>query len=151
MTGDNYICPGCGNRDGKMADGRNCYYCGQPVRPSHRQRLVAASGAIAAKFDKPVAPSWYALSKLVVQPRWIAKGQRAPGLRRWKRGEVFEILTARNREDFWEEVGDCGYYIAQSWTWLWWLYERLAPESVIAAACEKFEQRANRRLIKTIG
>jgi hypothetical protein len=104
-----------------------------------RTRLKLAAVQIAANFDKPVSPPWAALRKLAIAPRWIGPGVRAPGLRRWKAGELIEFLRGPNRA---EELGDIGYYIAQTWDWLWWVYETVTPDHVIEAAVQKFERRA---------
>jgi hypothetical protein len=112
---------------------------------THRTRLKLAAAQIAANFDKPISSSTQALLKLIIAPRWIGLGVRAPGLHRWKSGELWECLGAllrRDRVALLEEIGDVGYYIAQTWDWLWWLYETIMPDHTIQSAVEKFEQRA---------
>jgi NTP pyrophosphatase (non-canonical NTP hydrolase) len=107
--------------------------------------LQRAARGIARNFDKPIASPLYALSKLVIAPRWIDYGVRAPGLRRWKRGELLEVAQAAVQRDWAaarEEWGDVGYYVAQSWRWLWWLYAAITPEQIIINAVRKFEARA---------
>ena len=109
---------------------------------SQRRRLQLAARQIAARYSKPVSGPIKAFSKLFIAPRWIAPGVRAAGLRRWKRGEIIEILTAGSPTERCEELGDCGYYIAQTWPWLWWLYEAITPSHIVENAVEKFEHRA---------
>lgn len=63
----------------------------------------------------------------------------------WKRGELFEVAGAILRLDFSgvaEEWGDCGYYVAQLWWWLWALYCLVTPRFIVLRAVEKFERRA---------
>jgi len=50
------------------------------------------------------------------------------------------VLTGGDRRGEW---GDVGYYVAQTWTWLWWLYATITPESIINDAVQKFERRAS--------
>ena len=61
----------------------------------------------------------------------------------WKRGELFEvadaILTHGNIASEW---GDVGYYIAQTWQWLWELYDFVTPQAIIDNAVAKFQNRA---------
>ena len=110
-----------------------------------RERLQVAAAQIAAKFGKPVASPAKALRRLFVASRWRERGVRERGLRRWKRGELFEFagaLMRRDREAALEEWGDVGYYVAQTWGWLWRLYEAVTPDRVVQAAVKKFEKRA---------
>jgi len=112
---------------------------------TNRTRLQLAATKIAANFDKPLAAPRQALRKLFVARRWTAYSVRAPGLRRWKAGELAECASAllhRDRTALAKEWGDVGYFVAQTWRWLWWLYEAITPGHVIEAAVQKFEQRA---------
>jgi len=68
--------------------------------------------------------------------------RRAPRVG-WKRGELAEVVIAPAAERG-EEWGDVGYYVAQSWDWLWWLYAAVTPAGIINAACRKFERRAEK-------
>ncbi len=115
---------------------------------NHRPRLQSAATQIAAKFNKPPLTPIAALRKLVVAPRWAGYGKRAPGLRRWKSGElVVECVLAlmyRDRDALAQEWGDAGYYVAHTWGWLWWLYEAITPANIIEAAVQKFERRAKK-------
>ena len=109
---------------------------------SHRQRLQRAAAGIARNYGKPITKPPRALSKLLVAPRWIAPGVRARGLARWKRGELIEWVTARPGQRA-EEWGDVGYYVAQTWGWLWRLYAAITPAEIADSAAAKFERRAN--------
>ena len=119
----------------------------QSQSDDHRARLTHAARRIAANHDKPLSSPLRALSKLFIAPRWIGRGKRAPGLRRWKRGELVEFLTDRNAEEW----GDVGYYIAQTWRPLWRAYVAVTPARVIEAACRKFEMRAARKSVVPVG
>ena len=110
-----------------------------------RQRLQQAAVAIAARYAKPVSSPWQAARKLFIarRYRYIRHGDAAiqDG---WKRGELCEVAEAvLTGSDWREEWGDVGYYIAQTWRWLWWLYEAITPYAIIESAVEKFERRAN--------
>jgi hypothetical protein len=121
---------------------------------TNRVRLEWAARRIASNHDKAPASPLYALSKLVIAPRWIGRGVRAPGLRRWKRGELIEVVGALLRRDkaaAREEWGDVGYYVAQSWGWLWRAYVAVTPNDVIEAACRKFEARAATKRVVPVG
>jgi hypothetical protein len=105
-----------------------------------RQRLQLAAVQIAANYHKPASGPRRALRNL-----FIARRYRDHVPVGWKRGELAELFGARTRAEFCEEWGDVGYYVAQTWGWLWWLYEAVTPEPIIAWAVEKFEARAQRR------
>ena len=107
-----------------------------------RSHLKTAARGIAAIYDKPIANPFQACRKLLIAPRWIAHGVRAKGLRRWKHGELIEVLTANSPAERRKEWGDVGYYIAQTWSWLWFLYETVTPAHIIESAVTKFERRA---------
>lgn len=109
----------------------------------HRKQLVAAAVKIAQRRgEKPATPS-VALRKLFVQERrdWSRPGAPRVG---WKRGELFEFLAARTPEERVEEWGDVGYYVAQTWGWLWALYALVTPEEIVARAVKKFTRRAGK-------
>ena len=88
---------------------------------------------------RPPTGPWTALRKLIIQERrdWGRPGAPRIG---WKRGELAEFILALSGEEW----GDIGYYVAQTWTWLWWLYAVTTPETIIARAVEKFTVRAER-------
>jgi NTP pyrophosphatase (non-canonical NTP hydrolase) len=107
-----------------------------------RERLQRAAVAIAARYDKPVSSPWQAARKLFVAPRY----ERRDGIAEpvgWKRGELFELAEAVLTGGNWrEELGDVGYYVAQTWGWLWALYVLVTPADIISSAVVKFERRA---------
>lgn len=110
---------------------------------NNRQRFQRAAVAIAARYEKPVSSSWQALRKLFIARRYDRSDGPAQPVG-WKRGELFEVAEAVLAGSNWrEEWGDVGYYIAQTWRWLWWLYEAITPYAIIESAVEKFERRAN--------
>jgi hypothetical protein len=113
-------------------------------RHRQRHRLCNAAATIAAAYGKAPSPL-KAFSKLFLAPRWIGPDQRAPGLRRWKAGEIVEWVAAvfDEENEAAGEWGDVGYYVAQTWRGLWTLYRRITPDDVIEQAVEKFERRAN--------
>ncbi len=45
--------------------------------------------------------------------------------------------------DIAEEWGDVGYYVAQTWGWLWRLYYAVTPDRIVAEAIRKFANRAD--------
>ena len=112
----------------------------------HNQRLLLRTAAAQIARNNNVAPSTplTALRKLFVQEHrdWTQPGNPRIG---WKRGEIFEVLEAALTGGDWRsEWGDVGYYIAQTWPWLWRLYAAVTPESIIERAVTKFERRAER-------
>jgi len=110
-----------------------------------RARLQRASAQIALKYGKERTRPLKAFSKLFFAPRWAALGVREKFPHAWKRGELVEVLEAlvkRDRYAFQEEMGDVGYYVAQTWDWLWWLYTAVVPRYWICLACSKFDRRA---------
>lgn len=106
-----------------------------------RRRLKLAAVQIAANHGKePVSPR-RAFSKLFLAPRWAGKGVQDG----WKRGELVEFFEALilGRPAAWrEEWGDVGYYVSQTWGWLWWVYVSITPAEVVEGAVQKFEGRA---------
>ena len=108
---------------------------------TYRQRLQQAAVTIASNRGERACSKWVAFSKLFIQPRrnWSEPGAPRVG---WKRGELFEVLMARDYLERCEELGDVGYYVAQTCDWLWRLYVAIVDEEVIANACAKFERRA---------
>lgn len=108
---------------------------------THRARLVVAACLIAARQGVRPSGPWTALRKLIIQER---RDRNRPGspVVGWKRGEIFEVLLARTPAERLEEVGDCGYYLAQSFEVLWRIYALFVSDAVIIAAVEKFERRA---------
>ena len=112
------------------------------TRSPARSRLIQAATRIAAKHGKRPSRPRTALRKLFIQE---ARDRNAPGAPRigWKRGEIIEWLQARTPQERREEWGDIGYYLAQTWEWLWRLYARVTPPAVIEQAIIKFEKRGN--------
>ena len=115
-----------------------------------RQRLQAAASDISAsRGDKPYS-RFVAARKLLLSER---RNRSLPGrpVVGWKRGELFELLVPLVRRD-WPalaaEWGDCGYYLSQSYGWLWWLYEAITPNWIIEDACRKFERRAKNNWLR---
>lgn len=108
---------------------------------SARSRLRNAARRIAANRGEQPANGFVALRKILIQERrdW----RRAGAFLGWKRGELFEWLAARTTAERNEEWGDVGYYVAQTWVWLWWFYAAITSPAIIARAVEKFERRAN--------
>jgi len=109
-----------------------------------RERLRAAAAQIAANRGEQSVGPFVALRKLFVEERrdWKQPGAPCVG---WKRGELFEVFEVLLKCDFNDtrkELGDCGYYVAQSFGAIWALYALVVPTSVISAAVEKFERRA---------
>lgn len=108
---------------------------------THRARLISAACLVAARQGVRPSGPWTALRKLFIQERRDRSRPGSPVVG-WKRGEIFEVLLARTPEERIEEIGDCGYYLAQSFSVLWRIYALIVPTAVIAAAVEKFERRA---------
>jgi len=109
---------------------------------THRARLTTAAVRIAAtRGDTPTPPA-VAFRKLFFQER---RDRARPGAPRvgWKRGELVEVIIAPATERG-EEWGDVGYYVAQTWGWLWAIYAAATPAHIIEAACAKFERRAEK-------
>lgn len=104
---------------------------------SSRLKLLLAAEQIAKKFDAPAPSTLRALRRLFVAKRFENNVRVG-----WKRGELFEYLLAESEKERREELGDVGYYLAQSFDWLWSLYESLVDEEVIKSAVTKFEKRA---------
>ncbi len=107
-----------------------------------RNRLRTAAVKIAVNRNESPATKAKAFRKLFIQERrdWSKSGAPRIG---WKRGEVFEVAQVFLMGGDWvSEWGDCGYYIAQSFDWLWWLYAIITPQHIIECACDKFERRA---------
>ena len=81
----------------------------------------AAKRIAASKHELPATPLTALRKLFIIQERrdWLQSPAPRIG---WKRGELAEVLTARSRAELAEEWGDCGYYIAQTWEWLWRVY-----------------------------
>lgn len=110
---------------------------------SPRSRLVAASRQIAANQNAEPSSPLVALRKIFVQERRDRSRSGAPVIG-WKRGELAEVIQARTPAERAEEWGDVGYYVSQSWGWLWALYAAITPQSIIDSAVAKFEKRAEK-------
>jgi hypothetical protein len=107
-----------------------------------RSRLREAARRIAASRNERPATPVKALRKLLIQEcrDWARPGTPRIG---WKRGELSEVVGAVvTSGDVAGEWGDVGYYVAQAWHWLWWLYAAVTPANIIEGACAKFERRA---------
>lgn len=102
------------------------------------ERLRAAARQIAANRGEPPASGWRALAKIFIQPKRDWKRPGAPRVG-WKRGEIFEVLSARSAAARAEEIGDCAYYIAQS---ALWPVLSLLPLAILDGAVRKFARRA---------
>lgn len=108
-----------------------------------RSLLRASAWRIAQQRGRAPAGPWTALRKLFVQERraWGTPGAPRVG---WKRGELIEVAAALvGHGNFAEEWGDVGYYVAQTWGWLWRLYYAVTPDRIVAEAIRKFTDRAN--------
>jgi len=105
-----------------------------------RADLQHAAARIAANQRRPPTGPWTALRKLIIQERrdWSRSGAPRIG---WKRGELVEFILVPSGEEW----GDVGYYVAQAWSWLWWLYAAITPEQIVTRAVEKFAARASRQ------
>lgn len=106
---------------------------GTPPLPP-RLALLLAAAQIAANNDRPPASPLRAMSKLLIAPRWTGPNQRAPGRRRWKRGEALELL---------------GAVLARDWAWM--VYRAVTPASIVEGAVRKFERRAKDGRIRKDG
>lgn len=108
-----------------------------------RLSLQVCAWRIAENRGHAPATPWTALRKLFLQERrdWSRPGAPRVG---WKRGELAEVAAALvGHGDLAEEWGDVGYYVAQTWGWLWRFYYAITPDRVVADAIEKFSARAN--------
>ncbi len=105
-----------------------------------RNRLRAAARRIAANRNEQPVGGLVALRKIFIQERrdWKNGGMFLG----WKRGEIFEWLATRTPAERDAEWGDIGYYVAQSFAPLWWLYVAITHRGIIKRACAKFESRA---------
>lgn len=111
-----------------------------------RLRLRHAASSIADRRGEPPASPWKAFRKLFIAERRDWAQPNAPRVG-WKRGELWEVIAAllhRDRQELAEEWGDVGYYIAQTWQPLWWLYAAVTPDTILQATVKKFEQRSKR-------
>lgn len=112
-----------------------------------RVRLRTAAARIARNSNSSPSTPRVALRKLFVQERRDRTRPSSPVVG-WKRGELAEVLLARSRRELAEEWGDVGYYVAQTWVWLWRAYALLTPDHIVQAAVEKFERRAEKGIPK---
>ena len=108
-----------------------------------RSRLQLAAHQIAANNNIAPASPWVALRKIFIQER---RDRSLPGnpVIGWKRGELAEVIQASTPHERDEEWGDVGYYVAQTWPWLWHLYAAITQQSIIDSAVAKFERRAEK-------
>jgi len=116
---------------------------GATISRLRRLSLQVCARRIAENRDHAPATPWTALRKLFLQERrdWSRPGAPRVG---WKRGELFEVAAALvGHGDIAEEWGDVGYYVAQTWGWLWRLYYAVTPDRVVADAIRKFANRAD--------
>ncbi len=116
---------------------------GAIISSLRRLSLQVCARRIAEHRGHAPATPWTALRKLFLQERrdWSQPGAPRVG---WKRGELAEAVAAlAGRGDIAEEWGDVGYYVAQTWGWLWRLYYAVTPDRVVADAIRKFANRAD--------
>lgn len=106
-----------------------------------RVRLRRAAQQIAANRAEPPATTAQAFRKLFVQERRDWRKAGAPRIG-WKRGELVEFVMARSPAERAAEWGDVGYYVAQTWRILWYLYVSVTPRDILERACGKMERRA---------
>jgi NTP pyrophosphatase (non-canonical NTP hydrolase) len=105
---------------------------------SLRKHLQTSASRISKPYSKLTA-----LRKLFIQEKrdWSKPDTPIMG---FKRGELFEVANAiLFNKNVAEEIGDCGYYLAQSYDFIWELYIKFVPVNIIQRACVKFEKRAN--------
>ncbi len=108
-----------------------------------RLSLQVCARRIAENRGHAPATPWMALRKLFLQERrdWSQPGAPRVG---WKCGELAEVVAAlMGHGDLAEEWGDVGYYVAQTWGWLWRFYYAITPDRVVADAIRKFANRAD--------
>jgi len=109
---------------------------------TNHQKFRNFAARIAANRGEALASSLLAFRKIFIQEKRDWSKSNAPRIG-WKRGELFEFIQAILANGDWRsEWGDVGYYVAQAWGWLWWVYATITPESIIKSACLKFEKRA---------
>lgn len=108
-----------------------------------RQQLCQAAERIASRRQQKPVSALTALRKLFVQERRDRKAAGDPVVG-WKRGELIEWLCSRSSPERFEEWGDVGYYVAQSFRLLWQWYALLTPPECLQLAVKKFEKRAQR-------
>ena len=107
-----------------------------------RKSLRESAAQIASNNNAAPSTPLTALRKLFVQEHrdWTRPGNPRIG---WKRGEIFEVAEAAFTGGDWRsELGDVGYYVAQTWPVLWWLYAAITPAAIIQRAVVKFQGRA---------
>jgi hypothetical protein len=108
-----------------------------------RQSLIQSAALIAAtRGEEPVRPL-IAFRKIFIQEKRDRSLPGAPQVG-WKRGEIFEFLMAPSAEEW----GDVGYYVSQTWGWLWKAYFEVTPDGVMQKACLKFLYRASVEIFK---
>lgn len=110
---------------------------------TYRARFITAAQQIAKNNNVAPSTPWVSLRKIFIQER---RDRSRPGnpIVGWKRGELAEILQASTPDERAQEWGDVGYYVAQTWGWLWFLYALITSESIIHSAALKFETRAEK-------
>ncbi|MBD3260112.1 MAG: hypothetical protein GF334_00245 [Candidatus Altiarchaeales archaeon] len=109
-----------------------------------RNRFINAAWKIAIKRNGILITKPVALRKLFIQEKRDRSRPDAPVIG-WKRGEIFEVILATNKQERLGEWGDMAYYLAQSYDWLWWLYNLVTPQRIIDESVEKFEKRAREK------
>lgn len=115
--------------------------------PEKRKSLIAIANKIAKNKEESPAGKLKSLSKLFVQEKrdWSQKPYPRIG---WKWGELVELAEAIIKLDLTEvkkEWGDIGYYLAQSFGLLWWLYAIITPESIINQSIKKMDKRSKKK------
>lgn len=110
-----------------------------------RNSLVFSAKQIAENKRENPSDKFTAFRKIFVQEKRDWKnGGKFIG---WKRGEIFEVfesIVKMDLDDFKKEWGDIGYYLAQSYDFLWEMYSFVTPINVLDSANEKFIRRANK-------
>lgn len=111
-----------------------------------RFRLVNAANQIAKNKSEKAVNRPTALRKIFIQEKrdWKNGGVFLG----WKRGEIFEVLQSKSLDELKSEWGDVGYYLSQSYDFLWEIYFFITPIEIIISACEKFEKRAEKGRLK---
>jgi len=102
-----------------------------------REWLQEAAATIAGFYGKAPARPLQALARLIVAPHWVR-----PGVRRWRGGELIAWLRTLRSVEAGKAWGDVGYYVAQTWGWLWCLYQAVTDRALIAETVARHEERA---------
>ena len=99
----------------------------------YREILIQCMRKISFNYKRKPYGKFAAMLRLFVQPN------RKGG---YKRGELFELLFAKNYAEYSEELGDIGYYLANSYDILWDIYRKNVSDRILEKAVRKFAKRA---------